>query len=66
VTRSEGALALALALVTSPAAAQDARTVRLELEHAAFVRDDAPEGNGHLPVGVDASQPLTLLLIIKP
>jgi hypothetical protein len=62
---ASGSSALLLALaVGAGASAQDARTMRLELEHGAFVRSDAPEAIAHVPAGVDARQPLSIVIFL--
>jgi hypothetical protein len=38
--------------------------VRLQLEHGAFVRGDAPEAIAHVPTGVDATRPLSLVIFL--
>ncbi len=61
-------IAMAVAvLVLSPAPpvrAQDGTTVRLELEHGAFPRSDAPEAIAHVPAGVDGREPLSLVIFL--
>jgi hypothetical protein len=55
-----------LLLIGGPAvaSAQDPRMMRLQLEHGAFVRDDAPEAIAHVPLGVDATQPLAVVIFL--
>lgn len=68
MTRAGAAVAL-LALAWIGAARVGAQTepgesVELDLEHAPYVRADAPEAIAHLPPGLDASRPLALVLVL--
>lgn len=40
------------------------RTLELDLVHGAVVRDDAPEAIAHVPDGVDASAPVSLVILL--
>jgi len=39
-------------------------TVELDLAHGAYVRDDAPEAIAHVPLGVDATRPVALVVFL--
>jgi hypothetical protein len=58
------AVVLVLAASTTSVVRAQGRTLELDLAHGAVIRDDAPEAIAHVPAGIDASQPIALVILL--
>lgn len=61
---ARAALVLALVLGLAESASAQGRTIELDLAHGAVIRADAPEAIAHVPDGVDARAPISLVLLL--